>query len=73
MHIFDTLKCKSFQGSKVGLGHWLILPCFTRLTPLRYIGKNLEKISGPLLDRILDPLVRCHSKLEILTRHFNIP
>ena len=31
---------------------------FARPTPLRYVGKISEKISGPPLDQILDPLVK---------------
>ena len=44
--IFDSKKCKSFQGPKVGPGPQLILARFAHLTPLRYVGKISEKISG---------------------------
>ena len=44
--IFDSLKCKSFQGPKVGPGPRPILAHFAHVTPLHYVGKISEKISG---------------------------
>ena len=44
-----TLKCKSFQGSKVDPRHWPIFTCFTHPTPLCYTSAKSWKIfGGPL-------------------------
>ena len=57
--IFDSLKCKSFQGPKAGPGLWtmlyspLRLPLFASLR-LQNLGKNFR---APPLDQILDPLL----------------
>ena len=54
--IFDSLKCKSFQP---------IFAHFALLTLLCYVGKISEKIPGPNLDQILDPLlIICVFKLH---------
>ena len=56
--IFHGQKCKSFQGPKVGPGPRPIsygLLCLPDL--LHYVSKISEKISGPPLDQILDPLL----------------
>ena len=48
------------------------IACFPHPTPLRYVGKISEQISGPPLDQILDPLVTAHVRSmregNVLTR-----
>ena len=62
--IFDSQKCKSFQGPKAGPGPQPIfygslrLPDFTRQTSLHYVSKISEKFSRPPPDQILDPLLK---------------
>ena len=68
-YIFDSLKCKSFQGPKVGSQPQPILARFTHPTPLRYVGKISERISAPPPpDQILDPLMHVAESVEAMTR-----
>ena len=66
--IFDSQKCKSFQGPKAGPGPRPIFygslrsPDFahqTSLARLRFTtsAKSRKKFLGPLPDQILDPLL----------------
>ena len=53
--IFDSQKCKSFPGQ-------YYTGCFDHQTLLHYVGKISEKISGPPLDQIKDPLLKSKEK-----------
>ena len=64
--IFDSLKCKSFQGPKAGPGPLPILARFARPTLLCYVSKISGKIFWPPVP-ILDPLL--HTFMYVVHTH----